>query len=89
MKISANSIYAYSSYGPTFGSGFDLCKNFNLFINIYLDVCGGMTTNSNYSNFGTAYDLPKNSKYTGNKQHYLTGSYNFTVKEIEVFGLKK
>jgi hypothetical protein len=75
QKNTSNSVYAYSAYGPVFGGGFDMY------------ICNNYTTNSNYSNLGYTYDPP--TTYTGNKQHYLAGSYNFTVVDMEVFGLKK
>jgi len=41
------------------------------------DNCNSVTTS--YSNFGHSYDTKGKAKET------LTGSYNFTVKEVEVY----
>jgi len=70
VKNVSNSVYHSSSYGPTFGGGFDF----------YL--CSGCdTTNSSYSNAGNSYNCPTD-------QTLLAGSYNFTVKEYEVYQIK-
>jgi len=37
------------------------------------------SVNTSYSNFGYSYDT------NGKPTEFLTGSYNFTVKEIEVY----
>jgi len=68
-----NGAYSSSSYGPTFGTGHDIyiCTN-------------AAASNSNYSNFGASYILPPGFTDEGKKKKLLAGSYNFTVKEIEV-----
>ena len=67
--------YSCSSYGPTFGGGWD----------IYIVSEASSNTNS-YSNLGHTYYPPSGhrlgSKFT---QSFLAGSYNFQPDEIEVF----
>jgi hypothetical protein len=62
--------YHISSYGPTFGNGCDF---------YVCDRC--RDSNSSYSNFGSTYT---NDTGIAGKE-VLTGAYNFTVVEIEVF----
>jgi hypothetical protein len=70
QKQADNAIYDYGSYGPTFGNGHDL---------YVCDQC--QNSASSYSNLGSIY-----VNDTGiDAQQVLTGSYNFTVEEIEVF----
>jgi hypothetical protein len=67
---SSQAIYCNSSYGPTFGNGFD----------IYVANNCNENTNS-YTNLGTDY---RND--TGlNGTEVFTGEQHFQVKEIEVF----
>jgi hypothetical protein len=70
MASTANAICCISSYGPTFGSGYD----------IY--VANGCHGNmGSYTNLGNAF-----TNDTGiHNQQVFTGEYNVTVKEIEVF----
>jgi hypothetical protein len=70
QKQADNAIYDHSSYGPTFGNGFDL---------YVCDQC--QSSNNNCSNFGTGY---VNDTGIDGRQ-VLAGAYNFTVEEIEVF----
>jgi len=68
--------YDNSSYGPTFGGGHDL------------HISNSMQSTSNYSS-PSSYTQAA-SGYTGYlTQDLLAGAYNFTVEEIEVFGVKK
>ena len=65
------SIFAYSTYLPTFGSGHDL-------------TCGN--TGSCYSNLGNAYQLPSSfTAGSTAAQSYLAGSYSFIAYEVEVY----
>jgi hypothetical protein len=70
--------YGNSSYGPTFGGGFDLYISDN--------CSSGLTS---YSNLGHSYATPSGITYgTVNAQNFLAGSYYFQVQEIEVFLIK-
>eukprot|EP00331_Platyophrya_macrostoma_P015794 CAMPEP_0176471350 /NCGR_PEP_ID=MMETSP0127-20121128/41082_1 /TAXON_ID=938130 /ORGANISM="Platyophrya macrostoma, Strain WH" /LENGTH=449 /DNA_ID=CAMNT_0017865985 /DNA_START=27 /DNA_END=1376 /DNA_ORIENTATION=+ len=72
----SNSIYAYATYGPTFGGGHD----------IYIaDNCNSGT--SCYSYFPYSYDCKEYSNPSSSD--WLAGAYNFKVDEIEVFALGK
>jgi hypothetical protein len=62
--------YHSSSYGPTFGNGYDF---------VVCDRC--QDSNNSYSNFGSNYT---NETGIAGKE-VLTGAYKFTVAEIEVF----
>jgi hypothetical protein len=68
-------IRSYYNYGPAFGHGHDIYVSDN--------------SNSNeksYSNFGYAYQLPKNLTYDTDEAHsYLAGSYYWKTTEIEVY----
>lgn len=66
--------YCQSTYGPTFGGGHDL---------YIADKCN--TLNYSYSNLGTSFVAP--TGYIPNC--VLAGAYNFTVEEIEVYGMKQ
>jgi hypothetical protein len=70
QKHAANAILDDSAYGPTFDSGADL---------YVCDQC--QISNSSYSALGAAY---VNDSGIDTRQ-VLTGSYHFTVEEIEVF----
>eukprot|EP01080_Neovahlkampfia_damariscottae_P005516 gene5516-9333_t len=68
-----NGAYSNSGYGPTFGGGHDLY------------ICSNCTSaNSNYTNFGYSFTSPPGLNST-QKQAFLAGGYNFTVKDIEVY----
>jgi hypothetical protein len=68
-------IYSYSSYGPIFGAGYDICVRDN----------SNTNENSN-SNFGYSYQLPNNINYGSTvAQRYLAGSYYWKTTEIEVY----
>jgi hypothetical protein len=71
-----SAIYGYSSYGPTFGGGFD----------IYVSDSSNTIENS-YSNLGYSYQLPKNIIYGSiEARSYLAGNYYwFKTTEIEVY----
>jgi len=67
--------YDYSTYGPTWGGGHDL----NL-----CDNCG--SSNSSYTNLGHTFTPPIGYTYGDQKcKDLLAGSYNYTVKEYEVY----
>lgn len=69
--------YSYSTYGPTFGGGFDLyiCSEANKY-------------NSSYSNLGHTYNPPVGASYGSTKaKNFLAGSYNFILTDLEVFTL--
>jgi hypothetical protein len=70
QKTTENAIYDHSGQGPRFGSGHDWW--------VY-DKCNA--SNSSHSNLGVTYtnDTDMDGK------NLLTGAYNFSVKEIEVF----
>jgi hypothetical protein len=65
-----NTIFCYSSYGPLFGGGADICV---------ADGCNNST--SSYTNLGGSY--ANDTGIAGNQ--FFTGEGKFTVKEIEVF----
>jgi hypothetical protein len=71
VKPSYNSIYATTSYGPTFGGGYD----------IYISDQSNINTNS-YSNI-YSYEMPS----FGYTTSLLAGSYNFKTFEIEVYSV--
>jgi hypothetical protein len=70
MASTANAIFCYSTYGPTFGNGYDI------------HVANGCNGNAgSYTNLGKAF-----TNVTGiNGQQVFTGEQYFTVKELEVF----
>ena len=63
----------YSSYGPTFGRGYD----------IYIANNANSNTNS-YTNFGHSYSVPSGVQ---DKTTILAGTHYFTPDEVEVFFL--
>jgi hypothetical protein len=65
-----NAICDYSGIGPTFGANYDLHV---------CDQC--QTSASSYSNLGSGY--VNDTGIAGNQ--VLTGGYNFTAEEVEVF----
>jgi hypothetical protein len=70
-----SAIYGYSSYGPTFGGGFD----------IYVSDSSN-TNRYSYSNLGNSYQLPKNITYGSvEARNYLAGSLKWKTTEIEVY----
>ena len=70
------SIYSCSSYGPSFGDGFD----------IYITNNAASNTNS-YTNLGYTYSPPPGNSYGSSfSQSFLAGTtYNFRPDEVEVF----
>jgi len=60
----ANAIYSYTAYGPTFGGGFDfyLCDNCN-------------STNSSYSNLGHSYGAPKDTSLLAGAYNFTVKDY--------------
>jgi hypothetical protein len=70
-----NSIYCNRQYGATFGGGFDIC--------IHTD---SDANNNSYSNLGHSFQLPLGHDYNADStKSFLAGSYQFQVKEIEIF----
>ena len=67
-----HAMYTCSSYGPTFGSGFD--------IYIYDDA---VNNQHSYTECGQTYSNP--TGYSGVNCGFFTGSYYFTPSDIEVF----
>ena len=65
------SIFFYSSYGPTFGGGYDInIKNYA----------------SPYSNLGYTYSPPSGYSYSSTFANtFLAGTYKFTPDEVETF----
>ena len=66
-------IYRSSSYGPTFGGGYDIAIGDN----------ANSNTNS-FTLFGSYYSLPSGIK---DRRTILAGTYRFTPDEVEVFYL--
>ena len=70
-----DSIYVFSTYGPTFGGGYDITiKNY-------------ASSNSNsYSDLGHTYGPPSGSTYGSTfTRTFLAGTYKFTPDEVETF----
>ena len=68
-------IYCRSSYGPTFGGGFD----------IYISNYASSNSNS-YSDLGWTYSPPSGYRYSSTfARTFLAGSYKFTPDEVETF----
>jgi hypothetical protein len=72
QKAEDNAINDKPSYGPIFGGGHDL---------VVCDNC--RNANSSWSSLGTTSE--NDTQIAGNQ--ILTGAYNFTVQEIEIFEL--
>ena len=70
---SSYAIYRGSSYGPTFGRGYD----------IYIADNANQNTDSN-TNFGVSYSLPNGVTYPS---PILAGTYSFPPDDVEVFYL--
>ena len=68
------SIYFDSSYGPTFGGGFD----------IYIDDYASSNSDS-YSNLGYTYSPPSGYNQSAFARTFLAGTYTFTPDEVETF----
>ena len=67
-----NAIFAYNSYGPTFGS-----------YDIYISNDAASNTNS-YTNFNIYYPVPS-GQVSDTSCTILAGTYYFQPSEIEVF----
>jgi hypothetical protein len=67
------SVYAYSTYGPTFGGGHNLCVNFS----------------SNYCSSYASYVMEDTSLGFSYDTSLLAGSSNFTLSDMEVYAIKK
>ena len=67
-------IYRCSSYGPTFGHGYD----------IYISNNAARNRNS-YTYCGATYPLPPGYSSPGYSCSFYAGSYSFTPTDIEVF----
>ena len=70
-----HSIRFDSSYGPTFGGGYDI------------HISNYASSNSNsYSNLGYTYSPPSGHSYSSTfAETFLAGTYKFTPDEIETF----
>jgi len=76
LQSGSSGAYCGSGYGPTWGGGHDLHIN------------SSMQSNSNYSSPNN-FTQPA-SGFTGSLSNStLAGSYNFTVAELEVWGVKE
>ncbi len=75
VKLSQYALCGNSSFGPTFGGGFDIF------------ICNQSNTNTgSCSHFGSSYNLPNGYTYDGNARHLLAGNWNkWTTTEIEVY----
>jgi hypothetical protein len=70
-----SAILCYSTFGPTFGGGYD----------IYVSDSSN-TNEYSSSNLGYSYQLPENTTYGSEEARiYLAGSYNWQTTEIEVY----
>ena len=71
----AHSVCMVSSYGPTFGGGYDI------------RITNSALSNSNsYSNLGYTYSPPSGHSYSSTfAKTFLAGTYKFTPDEIETF----
>ena len=71
----AHSVCMVSSYGPTFGGGYDI------------RITNSALSNSNsYSNLGYTYSPPSGHSYSSTfAQTFLAGTYKFAPDEIETF----
>jgi len=76
LAQNTNHAYCSSGYGPTWGGGHDLHVN------------ASMTSNSNYSNPSTYTRAAPGFPQVSFDNQVMAGSYNFTVEEIEVLGVK-
>ena len=74
VKISSYAIYKHSSYGPTFGGGWD----------IYIANNANSNTKSYALNFGSYYSVPSGVQ---DKRTILAGTRYFTPDEVEVLYL--
>jgi hypothetical protein len=75
VNVAQYALIGYSSYGPTFGDGYDIF------------ICNQSNTNiGSCSNFGHSYNLPNGYTFDGNAKDYLAGNWNkWTTTEIEVY----
>ena len=73
VRRSSNAIYRGSSYGPTFGGGYD----------IHIANNANSNTDS-YTYFGHSYSVPSGVQ---GQNTILAGTYKFTPGEVEVFYL--
>eukprot|EP00826_Nyctotherus_ovalis_P007010 TRINITY_DN1171_c0_g3_i1.p1 TRINITY_DN1171_c0_g3~~TRINITY_DN1171_c0_g3_i1.p1 ORF type:complete len:457 (-),score=138.02 TRINITY_DN1171_c0_g3_i1:155-1525(-) len=69
-----DSVYYDERFGPTFGSGFDICV---------VDGCN--VSNKSYSQGNGTYELPPSA----DTQTYYAGAFKFKIKEIEVYEVLK
>ena len=69
------SIRFHSSFGPTFGGGYDI------------RISNSASSNSNsYSNLGHTYSPPSGYSYRSTfARTFLAGTYHFTPDEVETF----
>ena len=74
-SYNSNSIPDCSSYGPSFGGGWDIA--------IYNYAS---SSSSNYANLGHTYSPPSGYNYGDTfTQTFLAGTYYFTPNEVETF----
>ena len=74
-QTGTHSIYDCSSYGPTFGGGWDIA--------IY-DYAS--SSSNNHANLGWTYSAPSGYSYGSTfTQTFLAGTYQFTPDEVETF----
>ena len=66
-------IYCYSGCGPTFGANHDL------------HIPNAPNSSNGYVNLNQTYQCPAGQNATT----FLTGNYNFTVSEMEVFSFQQ
>ena len=83
VKLPQTGTYSYqrysipdcSSYGPSFGGGWDI------YITDYAS-----SSSSNYANLGYTYSAPSGYSYGSTfTQTFLAGTYQFTPDEVETF----
>ena len=71
----SHSIYDCSSYGPTFGGGWDI---------VIYDYAS--SSDNSYTNLGYTYSPPSGYSYGSTfTQTFLAGTYQFTPDEVETF----
>jgi len=69
-RAEGNAIYSYSSYGPIFGNGHDLCTT------------NAPNSNNCTVSLNNTYHCPTGQ----NANTFLTGYQYFTVSDMEIFG---
>ena len=73
VTIPSYGIRQYSSFGPTFGGGYDI------------NIANNANSNTDsYTYFGYSYSVPSGVQ---DRKTLLAGTYHFTPDEVEVFYL--